>query len=226
MASVPYLKKYYLEKVVPELIKSRGYKNIHQVPNLQKIVLNSAFKAEADKGHMAEVVKDITKLSGQKPVLTKASKSVAAFKVREGMTLGCMVTLRGARMWEFYLRLTAVALPMIRDFRGVSPRSFDGQGNYTIGITDFTAIPISGFKGDNITASPSANTPWYDGPALIAHLEDIDVDNAAAQTAPFRMPVQWVNRPNLDFRGFAGLIASGTVRVGDAVRIVPSGSRR
>ncbi|MEN9652888.1 MAG: hypothetical protein RL303_608, partial [Verrucomicrobiota bacterium] len=77
MASVPYLKKYYLEKVVPELTKSRGYKNIHQVPNLQKIVLNSAFKAEADKGHMAEVVKDITKLSGQKPIITKASKSVA-----------------------------------------------------------------------------------------------------------------------------------------------------
>ena len=92
-----------------------------------------------------------------------------------------------------------------------------------IGITEFTAIPISGFKGDNITAAPSANTPWYDGPALIEHLEAVDVDNAAAQAAPFRMPVQWVNRPNLDFRGFAGLIAGGTVRVGDPVRIVPSG---
>jgi bifunctional enzyme CysN/CysC len=92
-----------------------------------------------------------------------------------------------------------------------------------IGITEFTAIPISGFKGDNITAAPSANTPWYSGPALIEHLETVDVDNAAAQAPPFRMPVQWVNRPNLDFRGFAGLIASGTVRVGDPVRIVPSG---
>lgn len=92
-----------------------------------------------------------------------------------------------------------------------------------IGITDFTAIPISGFKGDNITVAPSANTPWYAGPALIEHLEAVDVDNAAAQAAPFRMPVQWVNRPNLDFRGFAGLIAGGTVRVGDPVRIVPSG---
>ncbi|MFN4020321.1 MAG: sulfate adenylyltransferase subunit CysN [Erythrobacter sp.] len=92
-----------------------------------------------------------------------------------------------------------------------------------IGIADFTAIPISGFRGDNITAAPSANTPWYDGPALIAHLETVDVDDAAAQAQPFRMPVQWVNRPNLDFRGFAGLIASGTVRVGDPVRIVPSG---
>ncbi len=92
-----------------------------------------------------------------------------------------------------------------------------------IGIDEFTAIPISGFKGDNITASPSANTPWYDGPALIEHLETVEVDAAAAQNQPFRMPVQWVNRPNLDFRGFAGLIASGTIRAGDAVRIVPSG---
>ncbi|WP_086617531.1 sulfate adenylyltransferase subunit CysN [Erythrobacter tepidarius] len=93
----------------------------------------------------------------------------------------------------------------------------------SIGIRDFTAIPISGFKGDNITAAPSANTPWYCGPALIQHLETVDVDDAAAQAQPFRMPVQWVNRPNLDFRGFAGLIVSGTVRVGDPVRIVPSG---
>ncbi len=92
----------------------------------------------------------------------------------------------------------------------------------SIGIANFTAIPISGFKGDNITAL-STNTPWYDGPALIAHLETVEVDAAAAQGAPFRMPVQWVNRPNLDFRGFAGQIASGTIRPGDAVRIVPSG---
>ncbi|WP_296722596.1 sulfate adenylyltransferase subunit CysN [Erythrobacter sp.] len=92
-----------------------------------------------------------------------------------------------------------------------------------IGIEQFTAVPISGFKGDNITAAPSANTPWYEGPALIQHLETVEVDNAAAQAQPFRMPVQWVNRPNLDFRGFAGLIPSGTVRVGDPVRIVPSG---
>ena len=92
----------------------------------------------------------------------------------------------------------------------------------SIGIADFTAIPISGFKGDNITAA-SANTPWYGGPSLIHHLETVEVDAAAAQAQPFRMPVQWVNRPNLDFRGFAGQIASGTIRPGDAVRIVPSG---
>lgn len=138
--NVPYLKKHYLEKVVPELRKSRGYKNVHEVPGLKKIVLNSAFKAEADKGHIAEVVKELTKLSGQKPVITKAAKSVANFKVRQGMPLGCMVTLRGARMWEFLLRLTAVALPMIRDFRGTSNR-LDGRGNYSLGIADHTIFP-------------------------------------------------------------------------------------
>ncbi len=94
---------------------------------------------------------------------------------------------------------------------------------HSIGIEDFTAIPISGFKGDNITQAPSVNTPWYDGPALIEHLETVEVDAAAAQGQSFRMPVQWVNRPNLDFRGFAGQIASGTIRPGDPVRIVPSG---
>jgi bifunctional enzyme CysN/CysC len=92
-----------------------------------------------------------------------------------------------------------------------------------VGIERFTAIPISGFKGDNITASPSANTPWYDGPSLIHHLETVEVANTAAQERAFRMPVQWVNRPNLDFRGFAGQIASGTIRPGDPVRIVPAG---
>ena len=92
-----------------------------------------------------------------------------------------------------------------------------------IGIEGFTAIPISGFKGDNITAAPSANTPWYQGPSLIEHLETVEIEGAAAQARPFRMPVQWVNRPNLDFRGFAGLISEGAVKPGDAVRVVPSG---
>ena len=115
------------------------------------------------------------------------------------------------------------------DLVGYDQAVFDGiVADYrafadSIGIDAFTAIPISGFKGDNITTAPSANTPWYGGPALIEHLESVEVDAAAAQAAPLRMPVQWVNRPNLDFRGFAGQIASGVVRAGDAVRIVPSG---
>jgi large subunit ribosomal protein L5 len=139
-AVTPFLKKRYLEKVVPELRKSRGYANPHQVPNLVKVVLNSAFDAEADKSTRDEVVKEITKLAGQKPVITKARKSVSNFKVREGMPLGCTVTLRGARMWDFLARLTLIALPMIRDFRGVSNR-LDGQGNYSLGIVDHTIFP-------------------------------------------------------------------------------------
>lgn len=136
----PYLKQRYLEKVVPELRRTRGYKNVHQVPNLTKISINSAFKAEAEKAHTAEVVKEITKLTGQKPVVTRARKSISSFKVRQDMPLGCMVTLRGDRMWDFLARLTLVALPMIRDFRGVSNR-MDGQGNYSLGIADHTIFP-------------------------------------------------------------------------------------
>lgn len=139
-AVTPFLKKRYLEKVAPELRKSRGYSNPHQVPTLVKIVLNSAFDAEADKSTRDEIVKEITKLAGQKPVITKARKSVSNFKVREGMPLGCTVTLRGARMWDFLARLTLIALPMIRDFRGVSNR-LDGQGNYSLGIVDHTIFP-------------------------------------------------------------------------------------
>ena len=136
----PYLKQRYLEKVVPELRRTRGYANVHQVPNLVKISINSAFKAEAEKAHTAEVVKEITKLTGQKPVVTRARKSISSFKVREDMPLGCMVTLRGDRMWDFLARLTLVALPMIRDFRGVSNR-MDGRGNYSLGIADHTIFP-------------------------------------------------------------------------------------
>lgn len=136
----PYLKQRYLEKVVPELRRTRGYSNAHQVPTLTKISINSAFKAEAEKAHTAEVVKEITKLTGQKPVVTRARKSISSFKVREDMPLGCMVTLRGDRMWDFLARLTLVALPMIRDFRGVSNR-LDGLGNYSLGIADHTIFP-------------------------------------------------------------------------------------
>lgn len=139
-SNLPFLKQRYLEKVVPELRKTRGYTNPHQVPTLVKIVINSAFNAEADKSTRDEVVKEITKLAGQKPVITKARKSVSNFKVREGMPLGCTLTLRGARMWDFFARLTLIALPMIRDFRGVSNR-LDGLGNYSIGIVDHTIFP-------------------------------------------------------------------------------------
>jgi len=140
MSYVPSLKKLYLEHVVPELIKSRGYKNKHQVPKITKINLNTGIDADADKNQIADVARDMGSIAGQKPVLTKSRKAIASFKLREGQVVGCTVTLRGPAMWEFLQRLLAVALPSIRDFRGV-PAKLDGQGNYNLGITDFTIFP-------------------------------------------------------------------------------------
>jgi len=134
------LQKFYQEQVVAELKKTRGYANAHQVPGIQKVVINSGFGAEADKAWIAEVQKDISNIAAQKAVITRARKSISNFKLREGMPIGVMVTLRGARMWEFLFRLINVALPVIRDFRGV-PNKLDGAGNYTIGISDHTIFP-------------------------------------------------------------------------------------
>lgn len=140
MSYVPSLKKLYLEHVVPELTKTRGYKNKHQVPQISKIKLNTGIDSEADKNQIADIARDMGSIAGQKPILTKSRKAIASFKLREGQTVGCTVTLRGAAMWEFLQRLLAVALPSIRDFRGVPPK-LDGQGNYNLGITDFTIFP-------------------------------------------------------------------------------------
>jgi large subunit ribosomal protein L5 len=140
MSYVPSLQKHYLEHAVPELMKLRGYQNRHQVPRLVKINLNTGIDAEADKNVIADTQRDITTLAGQKPVLAKSKKAIANFKLKKGQIVGCHVTLRGPAMWEFLLRLIAVALPTIRDFRGMSPK-LDGQGNYTIGITDHTIFP-------------------------------------------------------------------------------------
>jgi large subunit ribosomal protein L5 len=140
MSYVPSLKKLYLEHVVPELIKTRGYKNKHQVPLISKIKLNTGIDSEADKNQIADIARDIGSIAGQKPILTKSRKAIASFKLREGQVVGCTVTLRGAAMWEFLQRLLAVALPSIRDFRGVPPK-LDGQGNYNLGISDFTIFP-------------------------------------------------------------------------------------
>jgi large subunit ribosomal protein L5 len=140
MSYVPSLKKLYLEHVVPELVKTRGYKNKHQVPKLTKINLNTGIDAEADKNQIADIARDLGAIAGQKPVLTKSRKAIASFKLREGQVVGCTVTLRGPAMWEFLQRLLAVALPPIRDFRGVPPK-LDGQGNYNLGISDFTIFP-------------------------------------------------------------------------------------
>ena len=138
--SIPELKSTYLNVVVPALRKSMGYKNIHQVPKIEKVVINSSFGAEMDKNSIQELRKDIASLAGQAPIIVKAKVSVSNFKLRQGMPVGIKVTLRGNQMWEFLLRLIAISLPNIRDFRGV-PTKLDGQGNYTLGITDHSIFP-------------------------------------------------------------------------------------
>ncbi len=140
MSYVPSLKKVYIEQVVPELVKTRGYKNAHQVPKIVKINLNSGIDAEADKNQIADVARDMALIAGQKPILNKARKAIANFKLKPNQVVGCSVTLRGPAMWEFLYRLLAVALPSIRDFRGVGSK-LDGQGNYNLGITDHTIFP-------------------------------------------------------------------------------------
>jgi large subunit ribosomal protein L5 len=144
-------------------MKLRGYTNQLEVPRLVKITINTGIDAEADKNVIADVQRDVATLAGQKPVLAKSKKAIANFKLKQGQIVGCHVTLRGASMWEFLLRLVAVALPTIRDFRGMSPK-LDGRGNYTIGITDHTIFPeitvdnVKKHIGLDITIVTSANT--------------------------------------------------------------------
>jgi large subunit ribosomal protein L5 len=136
------LKEKYLNEVVPALKERFQYANVMQVPKIEKIVINVGVgEATADPKVLDAVVRDISTITGQKPVITKAKKSVAAFKVREGMPIGVKVTLRGKRMYEFFDRLVNIALPRIRDFRGVSPRSFDGRGNYSLGLREQLIFP-------------------------------------------------------------------------------------
>jgi large subunit ribosomal protein L5 len=136
----PFLKDHYQKTVVAELKKSQGYSNVHDVPKLTKIVINSGINASKDKNWVEEVRKDISNIAGQKAIITIARKSVSNFKLREGMPNGVKVTLRGAQMYDFLLRLVAVALPNIRDFRGIG-RKMDGSGNFTLGISDHTIFP-------------------------------------------------------------------------------------
>ncbi len=162
-ATVPPLKKHYFEQVVPALMAARGYKNKHQVPKLTKIVLNTGISSEADKNVIADTQKDLSAIAGQKAVLARSRKAIANFKLKQGQFVGCHVTLRGDNMWHFLMRLLAVALPTIRDFRGV-PNKLDGQGNYSIGVTDFTIFPeitVESTKrhmGLDVTLVTSANT--------------------------------------------------------------------
>ncbi|MGB0409261.1 MAG: 50S ribosomal protein L5 [Opitutales bacterium] len=144
------LKKVYADTVVPELKKKFGYANAHQVPGIKKIVINSGFSATADKNHITYVNEEIAKIAGQRPVTTKAKLSISNFKLREGQPIGCKVTLRGEAMYDFMMRLINIALPCIRDFRGV-PAKFDGQGNYTLGVADHTIFPEVSAEGTTAT---------------------------------------------------------------------------
>jgi large subunit ribosomal protein L5 len=136
------LKETYQKKVIPALTKEFGYKNLMAVPKLQKISLNIGLGEATQNGKLMDgAVNELGQIAGQKPVITKARKSIAAFKLREGNPIGCMVTLRGDRMYEFLDRLVNVSLPRVRDFRGVSPKSFDGRGNYTLGLKEQIVFP-------------------------------------------------------------------------------------
>jgi len=159
------LLKHYNETAIPNLKKELGEENVHALPKIQKVIINMGVGAAvADRKKLDEAVDHLTRLSGQKPQITRAKKAIAAFRLREGMPIGCRVTLRGQRMYEFLDRLITLALPRVRDFRGVSPKSFDGKGNYSLGLSEQFVFPeISADKatltqGMNITIVTSANT--------------------------------------------------------------------
>lgn len=159
------LSAYYRDTVVKDLTQKFGYKTVMQVPRIEKIVLNMGVgEAVADKKIMDNAVADMTKIAGQKPLVTKSRKAIASFKIRENYPVGCKVTLRGSRMYDFLDRLVNVALPRVRDFRGISGRSFDGMGNYNMGVKEQIIFPeieydkIDAIRGMNITISTTAKT--------------------------------------------------------------------
>ena len=159
------LQDFYKETVVPSLVQQFGYKSPMQVPRISKIVLNMGVgEAVGDKKLLDNAVADMQKLAGQKPVVTKSKKSIAVFKIREGYPIGCMVTLRRDRMYEFLDRLVTIALPRVRDFRGISGRAFDGRGNYNMGVKEQIIFPeieydkIDVLRGMNITITTTAKT--------------------------------------------------------------------
>jgi large subunit ribosomal protein L5 len=159
------LRDYYIKNVVPSLVKEFSYKNRMQVPKLEKIVVNMGVgEAIQNIKALESAVADLSMIVGQKPVITKARKSIATFKLRQGMSIGCRVTLRGDRMYEFFDRLVNVALPRVRDFRGISPKSFDGRGNFAVGLKEQIIFPeidydkIDKIRGMNIVIATTAKT--------------------------------------------------------------------
>ena len=173
------LQQFYRDKVVPDMVAKFGYRSVMEVPRLTKITLNMGVsEAVADKKVMDHAVSDLTKIAGQKPVVTKSRKPIAGFKIREGLAIGCMVTLRGVQMYEFLDRFVTIALPRVRDFRGISGRSFDGRGNYNVGVKEQIIFPeieydkIDVIRGMNISFTTSAKSD----------------DEAKALFAAFRFP--------------------------------------
>ncbi|MCI1273182.1 MAG: 50S ribosomal protein L5 [Clostridiaceae bacterium] len=165
MTKTKNLKDLYVEDAIPALKEKFGYTNIHQVPKLNKIVLNMGVGEASHSSKVAETIEEqMTKIAGQKCIVTKAKKSIASYKLREGMPVGAMATLRGERMYDFLQKLICVVLPRIRDFRGISPRSFDGRGNYTLGLKEQALFPEITFeevdlvKGMNVSIITTANT--------------------------------------------------------------------
>ena len=163
MSEQPRLKTLYAEQLAPRLKDDLGLANVMQIPRLEKIVVNMGVgEAVQDKKSIDSAMDELTLITGQKPKLNRSRKSIANFKVREGMPVGASVTLRGARMWEFFDRLLGIAIPRIRDFRGLNPRSFDGRGNYTFGVTEQLIFPevdfdqVSATRGMDITICTSA----------------------------------------------------------------------
>ncbi|HSK46433.1 MAG TPA: 50S ribosomal protein L5 [Coriobacteriia bacterium] len=161
----PRFKERYRTEVMPALMERFGYGNVHEVPKLEKIVINLGVGAATQDSKLLDsAISDLTIISGQKPAITRAKKSIASFKLRQGMPIGCKVTLRGDRMWEFYDRLLSTALPRIRDFRGVSATAFDGRGNYSLGVNEQLIFPeidydkVDKIRGMDITFVTSAKT--------------------------------------------------------------------
>jgi large subunit ribosomal protein L5 len=160
----PRLQTKYQEQVKPVLHTERQYKNLHQVPTLEKIVVRMGVDATLEKSALDDAVKDMSIITGRKPIIDKAKKAVSNFKLREGQAIGCHVTLRREVMWEFLDRLTTAAFPRIRDFRGISPRSFDGSGNYSMGVSDQSIFPeieldkVKRTQGMDITIVTTAKT--------------------------------------------------------------------
>ncbi len=175
-AAPPRLLERYQDEVRPKLQEEFGYTSAMQHPKIEKIVLNMGVgEAKTNSKLLDQALEQLAIIAGQRPVMTRARKSIAQFKLREGMPIGCKVTLRGARMWEFYDRLTSVALPRIRDFRGVNPDSFDGRGNYALGIREQTIFPeidydrIDQVRGLDVIITTTAETD-DEGRALLRHL--------------------------------------------------------